>query len=135
MIDRTASEIYNYYKNLGSSRHQLRKRDIFQAFNLNNSNASKIFLAVEAMGVVFNKEKISKKDTVTVKKQKNPSDVLSNLIRDRYKVDAFFGRQKNPYLSEEEGISISQPKVKEVVQKTILEAILTEEAQKNPSFL
>lgn len=75
-IDQLANQIYNYYRDLGSSRQNLTRNDIFRSFNLNNENSKAVFERAEQIGVkfkTFNKKDLVKKvETVKKTVEKNP---------------------------------------------------------------
>ena len=65
-IDQLANQIYNYYRDLGSSRHNLTRNNVFKSFNLNNENSKAVFARAELIGVKF---KVFDKKNLTTKKQ------------------------------------------------------------------
>ena len=69
-IDQLANQIYNYYRDLGSSRHNLTRNDVFKQFNLNNENSKAVFERAELIGVkfkTFNKKDLTTKNKVVEK--------------------------------------------------------------------
>lgn len=96
-IDTLANQIYNYYRDLGSSRNTLTKNDTFKVFNLNNENSKAVFERAELLGVKF---KILDKKELEIRRNLKEKNVISSYDNSSFEVKEIKAKPKKPAFSK-----------------------------------